>query len=242
MKDRIDDLQIGGLKIYQNDELYAFTSDAVLLANFYKIKNNAIVVDFGTGSGVIALLIAYKSKAKKVYGLEIQKVMSNMAKRSVELNKMQDKIEIINDKIQNADKIFGLNSVDVVVCNPPYSKKGTCKPNESDNQRISRHEVEVNLEEIVHSASKILKEKGELRLVHQASRLGEIIEVASKFGFRLKTLRLVQSFDNTSAHLALFRFVKQGGYGTEVLPTLIMNNADGTYTAEVREIYNKEKL
>ena len=240
--DRIDDLQVGGLKIYQNNNLYAFTSDAVLLANFDRIKKNAIVVDFGTGSGVMAILIAYKSQAKKVFGLELQKVMSDMAQRSVVLNNLCHKVEIINDRIQNAVNIFGPNSVDVVVCNPPYSKVGSCKPNEEENIRISRHEVEITLDEIVSSAGKILKDRGELRMVHQSSRLGEIIETASKYNFRLKTIRFVQSFAGVAPHLVLLRFVKFGGYGTTTLPTLIMNNQDGTYTDEVREIYNKEKL
>ena len=241
-QNRLDDLQVGGLKIYQNDDLYSFTSDAVLLANFDKIKKNAIVVDFGTGSGVIPILIAHKTYAKKVYGIEIQTVMSNMAKQSVEYNKLQDKIEIINDSIQNATKYFDNNSVDIVVCNPPYSKMGTCKPNESENIRISRHEVYITLDEIFASACKILKEKGELRMVHQTWRMGEIIETAGKYGFRLKMLRLIQSFDDHPAHLALFKFGLRAGYGTTVLPTLMMNNPDGTYTDEVRDIYRKEKL
>lgn len=242
MKDRIDDLQIGGLKLYQNDELYAFTSDAVLLANFDKVKKDAVVVDFGTGSGVIAILIAYKSKAKIVYGIEIQKVMADMASRSVALNKLGERVKIINDTIQNAPKILGQGSVDLVVCNPPYSKVGTCKVNENENAKISRHEVYVTLEEIFESASRILKSKGEFRMVHQATRLGEIIACANRYNFTLKKMRLVQSFANDKPHLVLFKFVKYGGLGVDVLPNLIMNNTDGTYTDEVREIYNKETL
>ena len=242
MKDRIDDLQIGGLKLYQNDELYAFTSDAVLLANFDKIKKDAVVVDFGTGSGVIAILIAYKSKAKMVYGIEIQKVMSDMASRSVALNGLEERVKIINDSIQNAHNIIGRGQADVVVCNPPYSKVGTCKVNENENAKISRHEVLVTLDEIFESASRVLKSKGEFRMVHQATRLGEIIVCASKYNFALKKMRLVQSFAHDTPHLVLIKFVKDGGLGVEVLPNLIMNNLDGTYTDEVREIYNKETL
>lgn len=240
--ERLDDLQVGGLKIIQNSNLYSFTSDAVLIANFIKVKTNSVVCDLGTGSGVIAILIAGKSKAKKIYGIEIQECMADMARRSVEYNDLSDRVEIIQGLIQDLPKIIGNQCCDIVVSNPPYSKKGSCYENLDENKAIARHEKLITLKELIESASRLLKFGGEFYLVHQAQRLNEIMVELNNYNLKVKTLRLVASHLGEEPHLVLIRAVKGANYDTKILPTLYMNNQDGSYTDEVREIYRKESL
>lgn len=240
--ERIDDLQVKDLKLIQNSKLYSFTSDAVLIANFVKVKSNSIVCDLGSGSGVIAILIAGKSKAKKVYAVEIQDCMVDMAKRSVELNNLFDKVEVIQGLIQDSNKLIGNEICDIVVSNPPYSKKGSCNENLDENKAIARHEKLITLSELIQSASRLLKFSGEFYLVHQAKRLNEIMVEMEKYNLKVKTLRLVASNIKAEPHLVLIRAVKGANYDTKILPTLYMNNEDGSYSDEVREIYRKESL
>jgi tRNA1Val (adenine37-N6)-methyltransferase len=240
--ERIDDLQIKGLKIIQNKDLYCFTADAVLLANFCKIKKNDIVVDLCSGSGVISILIAGKSNAKKVYGIELQKVMADMSKRSLDLNNLNDKVEILNIDLKDSVKSLGNESVNVVVCNPPYNKVESATQNLSENESISRHEVKTNLQEIINASSSLLKYGGKFFMVHQSTRLVEIFSTCQKYNLEPKVVRLIQSKSYTEPYLTLIECVKGGKSGVKFLSNLIMNNEDGTYTDEVREIYRKEKI
>lgn len=239
--ERLDDLQIGGLYIIQDKTKYNFTADAVLLAGFTKIKNNATVVDLGTGSGVIATLLAYKSKAKKVYGIEIQSELATMARRSVEYNNLQDKIEIINCDMKDCHKLIN-KAVDVVVCNPPYFKKDTCSKNESQEIAICRHEIKVTLSEVILSAKKLLKFGGKFFLVHKSDRLAEIIYELKKENLEPKRIRFVQSLTTSAPHLVLIESVLGGASGVVIEKNLVLNNSDGSLTDEAREIYSKESL
>lgn len=238
--ERLDDLQIGNLYIIQNKTKYNFTADAVLLAGFSKVKNGDVVVDLGTGSGVIATLIAYKSKAKKVYGVELQAELADMAKRSVEYNKLQDRIEIINCDMKECHKT--INSVDVVVCNPPYFKSGSCEKNLSKEIALCRHEIAINLNEVILSAKRLLKFGGKFFLVHKSDRLAEIIYLLKSNGLEPKRIRLVQALENTPPHLVLIESKLGGQQGVIVEQNLILNNADGSLSDEARQIYSKESL
>jgi tRNA1Val (adenine37-N6)-methyltransferase len=239
--ERLDDLQIGGLYIIQDKTKYNFTADAVLLAGFSKIKNNATVVDLGTGSGVIATLLAYKSKASKVYGVEIQSELASMAKRSVEYNKLSDKVEIINCDMKECHKIIN-KAVDVVVCNPPYFKKDTCSKNESEEIAICRHEIKATLVDVILTAKRLLKFGGKFFLVHKSDRVAEIIYELKNAGLEPKRIRFVQGLANAAPHLVLIESVLGGASGVIVEKNLVLNNDDGSLTEEAREIYSKEEL
>lgn len=239
--ERLDDLQIGGLYIIQDKTKYNFTADAVLLAGFSKVKNGDVVVDLGTGSGVIATLVAYKSKAKKVYGVEIQAELSSMAKRSVEYNNLQDRVEIINCDMKEFYKTID-KTVDVVLCNPPYFKKETCAKNISEEIAICRHEIKATLNDVILSTKKILKFGGKFFLVHKADRLAEILFNLKSNGLEPKRIRFVQSLASSAPHLVLIESVVGASEGVIIEKNLILNNADGSLTEEAREIYSKESL
>lgn len=239
--ERLDDLQIGGLYIIQDKTKYNFTADSVLLAGFSKIKKDDVVVDLGTGSGVIATLVAYKSKAKKVYGVEIQAELASMARRSVEYNKLQDRVEIVNCDMKEFYKTID-KTVDVVLCNPPYFKKEACAKNISEEIAICRHEIKATLNDVILSTKKILKFGGKFFLVHKADRLAEILFLLKSNGLEPKRIRFVQSLIGSAPHLVLIESVVGASEGVIIERNLVLNNADGSLTEEAREIYSKESL
>lgn len=240
-KERIDDLEFNNLKIIQNPEWFCFGIDSVLLSDFAKnIKNNAIAVDIGTGTGIISILLSEKSKLKKIYGVEVQEEVADMAKRSVELNNLENKIEIINDNIKNINKYIENNNVDVIVTNPPYKKTETGKTNLSKNKLISRHEIECNLEDIIKISYKLLKTKGEFYMVHRSERLSEIIYELKKNKLEPKEIRFVYSSLEKESKMVLIKAVKDGNEFIKVDKPLIVYKENGKYTDEILKIYGKK--
>lgn len=240
--ERIDDLQCKGLKIIQNKTLYNFSTDPILLVNFSEIKKDSVVVDFCSGSGIIGMLVAGKSQAKKVYCIELQENLAKMSQRSVELNDLQSKIEIINDSVQNISKYFCNQTVDVVFCNPPYSKINSSVVGQNPLIDICRHEITITLKDVIEQASNILKNKGVFYLVHQSNRLEEIVTEMNKKNIHIKKLCFVQSFEDEKPHLILIKGIKNSKIGTEILPNLVINNEDGSYSQQILKMYNKEVL
>ncbi len=242
-KERIDDLEFNNLKIIQNPEWFCFGIDSVLLSDFAKnIKNNAIAVDIGTGTGIISILLSEKSKLKKIYGVEVQEEVADMAKRSVELNNLENKIEIINDNIKNINKYIENNNVDVIVTNPPYKKTETGKTNLSKNKLISRHEIECNLEDIIKISYKLLKTKGEFYVVHRSERLSEIIYELKKNKLEPKEIRFVYSSLEKESKMVLIKAVKDGNEFIKVDKPLIVYKENGKYTDEILKIYGKNNI
>lgn len=238
--ERIDDLQINKLKIIQNSQGFCFGIDSVLLSDFAKnIKQDANVIDLGTGTGIIAILLSAKTKAKKIIGVEIQQQVADMARRSVIMNKLEDKITIINEDIRNLDKKINIGDYDVIVTNPPYMKKNTGAKNKNNVKLISRHEVECNLEDIAKISYKLLKENGEIYMVHRPDRLVDIMEIFRKYKLEIKEIRLVHSNENTIANLVLIKAVKNGKPFLKINKPLYIYNNYGEYTNEIIEIYNK---
>ena len=238
--ERLDDLEYGGFKIIQNPSLYCFTSDAVLLANKVKVGSKDTVVDLGTGSGIIATIIATKFNPKKVYGIEIQESLSSMAKRSVELNELTDKIEIINAPMQDATKILGKESVTRVVCNPPYQKLGNGETQLKDEIAICRHEVKVTLSEIVETARDLLKFAGKFYIVHQAKRLGELIYLLEKNNLKVKEINLIQPKATKNVDTVIVEAVKGGNDGLIIPPPIVVNNEDNSVTEIIKGMYRKD--
>ena len=238
--ERIDDLQYKELKIIQNTEGFCFGIDSILLTEFARdMKKDKYIVDLGTGTGIIAILLAKKVDAKKVVGVEIQSEVSDMATRSVKLNGLQDTVKIINEDIHSLS--LEKNSFDYVVTNPPYKKKGTGLINKDDKQIISRHETTVMLDEWIKVSSELLKDRGSLYIVYRPERLSEIFECLSKRKLEPKRIRFVYPKNDKNANLVLIKAVKNAKPFLKVERPLIIYNKDGTYTEEIIDIYKEEK-
>lgn len=238
--ERIDDLEYKGLKIIQNTKGFCFGIDSVLLSDFAKnIKKDSIVVDLGTGTGIISLLLCKKTELKKIYGVEIQKEVAEMATRSIEINKLEEKFQIINKDLKNIFEDLNPNSIDVVVTNPPYMKLNTGAKNEEKRKLISRHEIECTLEDVIRVSYKLLKSNGEFYMVHRAERIVDIFSVMRKYRLEPKKIRFIQSNINKEPNLILIKAVKDAGNQLTLDKPLIIYNEDGSYTNEVLRIYNK---
>lgn len=240
-KERIDDLEYKGLKIIQNTDGFCFGIDAVLLSDFAKeIKNNSKVLDLGTGTGILSILLSGKTNLNKIYGIEIQKEVADMARRSVELNNLENKIEIINKNIKDLDEIFEKNSFDAIVTNPPYKKLNTGEKNEKENKLISRHEITASLEDFIRISFNLLKDKGAFYMVHRPERLSEIIYKLKQNKLEPKIIKLVYSSINSEPKLVLIKAVKNAKEFLKIEKPLFIYSEDGNYTDELLKIYNKK--
>ena len=239
--ERIDDLEYKGLKIIQNSKGFCFGVDSVVLSDFAKeIKRNSRVVDIGTGTGIISLLLSKKTNLKKIYGVEIQKDVAEMAKRSVQLNNLEEKIEIINANIKDIFKFIEPYSLDAVVTNPPYKKDNTGIKSMEKTQLISRHEVECNLEDIISISYKLLKDLGSFYMVHRAERIVDIMVLLRKYKMEPKRIRFVHSKSKDKPKLILIKAVKCAGEYLKIDKPLIIYKDNGDYTDEILEIYDKK--
>ena len=238
--ERIDDLEYKNLKIIQNNTGFCFGIDSILLSDFSKnIKKGAKVIDLGTGTGIIATLLCGKTEASKIVGIEVQKEVADMATRSIKLNNLEERFEIINDNIKNLKDRFKTNTFDVVVTNPPYKKINTGLTNENTKRLISRHEIEANLNDFLEISKYLLKDYGEFYMVHRPERLVDIIEGMRKNKIEPKSIRLVCSKENEKPKLILIKGIKNGKQFLEIKNNLYIYNKDGTYTEEILKIYNK---
>ena len=238
--ERIDDLEFKDLKIIQNKDGFCFGIDSVLISDFSKsIRNNSIVADLGTGTGIISILLTGKTNLKKIYGIEVQSEVADMAKRSVTLNNLNEKIEIINDNLKNLKNYFSKGSLDAIVTNPPYQKNDTGLKSEDKRHLISRHEIECNLEDIISVSREYLKDKGEMYMVHRPERLVDILYLFRKYKIEPKEIRFVNPKANQKPNLVLIKAVKNGKEFLKVREPLIVYNNDGTYTEEILKIYGK---
>lgn len=236
----IDDLELNNLKIIQNNNGFKFGIDSILLSDFAKkIKKDSTVLDIGTGTGIISILLSAKTEANKIIGIEIQREVADMAKRSVILNKLENKIEIINDDINNIEKYFENNYFDVIVTNPPYQKNNTGLKSENEKNLISRHEIKCTLEDIIKKSFKILKDKGEFYMVHRPERLVDIMYLMRKNKMEPKELRFVYPKISDKPNLILIKGIKNAKQFLKVEKPLIIYNEEGIYTKEVLSIYEK---
>jgi tRNA1Val (adenine37-N6)-methyltransferase len=240
--ERVDDLQVGGLKIIQNPEGFCFGIDAVLISNFAKVKRNAEVVELGTGTGIIPILIAGKTKAKKITAFEIQEEVAEMASRSVKLNDLEDRIQIINDDLKNVLKHIPKASKDVVISNPPYVQTNGGLVNPRDKKAISRHEVACVLEDVIRAAAGILNVGGSFYMVHRPQRLVDIVYLMRKYKLEPKEIRLVQPKVDKKPNIILVKGVRGGNPELKFLDPLVVYNDDGTYTDEIYDIYSEAKI
>lgn len=236
--ERIDDLQLDNLKIIQNPNWFCFGIDAVLLSSFAFARKKENVVDLGTGTGIIPLLMYGKYKPNKIIGVEIQSEVAEMAKRSMKLNNLEDRIEIFEGDIKDCYKTIGINYFDVVVSNPPYKKNDTGLKNPEDKKAISRHEIFINLDELVFSASRLLKGYGRFYMIHRPERLKDIIISLNNHKFALKRIRFVHPKVDKEPNMVLIEAVKAGGEFLKVEKPLFVYDEKGNYTNEVLQMYN----
>ncbi len=237
--ERVDDLQVNNLKIIQNPKGFCFGIDAVLLANFVKLKRNAKVVDLGTGTAIIPILLAGKSKTSHITALEIQKGVAGMAERSVKLNRLEDRIKILNIDLKDAKDFLETNGYDVVTSNPPYMHSEGFV-NTDDEKAISRHEVKCTLEDVIKVASGLLKHNGRFFMVHRPIRLVDIMFYCRQYKLEPKYLQFVHPIYNKKPNLLLLECVKAAKPELKILDPLYVYNKDGKYTEQIFDIYRRK--
>ncbi|MFA7672452.1 MAG: tRNA1(Val) (adenine(37)-N6)-methyltransferase [Clostridia bacterium] len=239
--ERIDDLQLEGLKLVQNKKQFCFGTDAVLISYFAQVKHNASVIDLGTGNGVIPLLLYGRYKPRKIVGLEIQKDIYDLAVRNAQYNGLEDKISFVHGDIRNVKEYFIGGLFDHVVTNPPYLKSGTGIVNSNDVVSNARHEILCTLEDILKASRYLLKSKGIFTMVHRPERLTDILSVMRLYSIEPKTIRFIHSSANNPAILVLVQGLKDMNPALSVKAPLIMCNADGSYTDELNMIYGRNR-
>lgn len=240
VNERIDDLEYKGLKIIQNENGFCFGIDSILLSDFAKeIKNDARVLDLGTGTGILSILLSEKTKLKKVYGVEVQAEVAEMAKRSVAMNNLEQKVEILSENIKNLVNIFEKNTFDAIVTNPPYKELNSGEINENKKKLISKHEISASLADFIKVSFDMLKDRGSLYMVHRPERLVDILYELRKNKLEPKNIQFVHSSIGKEPKLILIKAIKNANKFLKIEKPLYIYNEDGSYTKEVLKIYNK---
>lgn len=240
LHERVDDLERAGLKIIQDPREFRFSVDAVLLAAFTTVKLGDVVADLGTGTGVIPLLLSARTRAKRLIGVEIQPKLADMARRSVEMNGLGDRVEIVTGDLKEMPSIFGYEKFDVVVSNPPYMEITGAKVNPRESVAMARHEIACTIEDVVAASSKLLKKGGRMAVVYRPTRLADLIFVMRQYSIEPKRIRFVHSRRESIAMMVLVEGIKAGGKQVTVEPPLVIYGDDGRYTQEMNEIYYGE--
>jgi tRNA1(Val) A37 N6-methylase TrmN6 len=235
--ERVDDLNRNNYRIIQNTKKFCFGMDAVLLSGFTKVLPGEKVLDLGTGTGIIPILLEAKTEGKHFTGLEIQEESADMAKRSVAMNGLEDKIDIVIGDIKEASAYFGLASFDVVTSNPPYMNHGHGLVNPGDAKAIARHELLCSLEDVLREASRLLKPGGRFYLVHRPFRLVEIMNILTQYKLEPKRMKLVYPYVDKEPNMVLLECVKGGKSMLKVEAPLIVYKEQGVYTDEIYDIY-----
>lgn len=222
----MDDLQLNGLKIIQKLKGFRFGIDAVLLSNYVKVDKNMNIIDLGTGTGIIPILLSAKTDAYHITGVEIQPEMAEMAQRSVMLNNLQNRITIVEGDFRNSIDMFGLGSFDAVVVNPPYTKAGSGLVNPDDAKAVSRHEIFCTLEDIIKVSSGLLKHHGRFFMIHRPERLVDIFFTMREYRIEPKRIRLVHANRKNPANMVLVYGLKNGNPQVTVEAPLYTHESD----------------
>lgn len=236
--ERLDDLQFEGLKIVQDKNLYAFTSDSVVLANFLKIKTGERAVEIGSGSGVISILATKKTNVKEIVAFELQQPLYEMSLKSLAINHI-DNVKVINDDVRNFKKYLACGSVDVVFSNPPYKKEGAAAKNENESKAVARHEKSLPLQDLAKVAADMLKFGGRACFVYDADRSAEMIYSLICNNLQPKRMFFTEN-GRKKPILFVVEAVKGGKSGVKVLPNIVTNDKDGNYIQEIKDgIWNQ---
>lgn len=239
--ERIENIGFGELKLIQNPDYFCYGVDAVILADFANsiCPDAEKIVDIGTGTGVIPLILSHKNKKAIFSGIEVQDESVDMAVRSCVLNSLEDRITIIKGDVADCKTYNGLKA-DVVLCNPPYFEKGGAIPNNKKEKFIARHETTAVFEDFVKAAAAILSGKGDFFIVHRPSRLVDIFYYCRKHKLEPKTMRMVSPKEGEAPNIVLIHCSAGGGKELKNLNNLYIYNNDGTYTDEIEKIYERK--
>lgn len=235
--ERFDDLNRNGYSIIQNPQKFCFGMDAVLLSGFCTVKENERVLDLGTGTGIIPILLEAKTKGKEFIGLEIQEESADMARRSVSYNHLEERVSIVTGDIKEASSIFGAGSFDVITTNPPYMIGQHGLRNANEAKSIARHEVLCTLDDIMRESAKLLKPKGRFFMVHRPFRLAEIMVTMKKYKIEPKRMQLVYPFVDKEPNMVLIEGLRDGNPRMTVEKPLIVYKEQNVYTDEIIDIY-----
>ena len=236
-RERVDDLQRNGYRIIQRTDGFCFGMDAVLLSGFAMVKKGERTLDLGTGTGIIPILLEAKTEGEHFSALEIQREVADMARRSVSLNGLEEKIQIVEGDIREASQIFGAASFDVVTSNPPYMNDAHGLKNPDLPKTIARHEVLCTLDDVAREASRVLKTGGRFYMVHRPHRLAEIITVLRGYKLEPKRMKMVHPFADRDANMVLIEAVKGGGVFLKMEAPVIVFKEPGVYADEIRDVY-----
>lgn len=237
LNERIDDLQRNNYKIIQDPERFCFGMDAVLLSGFAKAKEGDRVIDLGTGTGIIPILMEAKTKASDFTGLEIQPESADMAQRSVELNHLESKIRIVTGDIKEASSLFGAATFDVVTSNPPYMTEHHGITNEKSPKAIARHELLCTLEDVISQAARLLRPGGSFYMVHRPFRLVDIMVLMREYHLEPKRMKLVYPYIDKEPNMVLIEGLRGGRPRLTVEKPLIVYKEPRVYTDEIYDIY-----
>ena len=235
--ERLDDLHRNGFQIIQNKEKFCFGMDAVLLSGFAKVKEGEKVLDIGPGTGIIPILLAAKTPGQHFTGLEIQPESADMARRSVALNHLEEKISIVEGDVREADQLFSAASFDVITSNPPYMTGSHGLVNPDMPKAIARHEICCTLEDLVSQTEKLLRPGGRFFMVHRPFRLAEIMTVLTAHHLEPKRMRLVYPFVDKEPNMVLLECIRGGKPRITVEKPLIVYKEPGVYQDEIYTIY-----
>lgn len=239
--ERIDELHRKGYRIIQKEDGFCFGMDAVLLADFAKAGKKDKVLDMGTGTGILPILMEARTEGGHFTGLEIQEEFASMAGRSVALNGQEDRIDIVCGDIKEASSLFGLDTFDVVVSNPPYMVADHGLANPDMRKAIARHEVLCDLSDLLRETKRVLKNKGRFYMVHRTYRMAEIMHQMVEYGLEPKRIRFVHPYVDKEPNIVLIEAMKGAKSRIKVEPPLIVYEKPGIYTDEIYQIYGYER-
>lgn len=235
----LDDLQLNGIFVIQKKTAFRFGVDAVLLANFARIRNGARVIDLCSGTGIVPFIIAGKTNAGHITGLEIQGEMVHMANRTTAYNNLTDKIDFINGDLKDAELLKTFEKADVVTVNPPYKLQNSGIKNMDDKNAIARHEICCNLEDVIKAAKMVMKDNGRLYMVHRPERLADIMCQMRKYKIEPKLIKMVQPSSKKSPNMVLVEGQNNGGAFLKWEPPLFIYDENGKFSDELNKIYGR---
>ncbi len=234
----LNHLLAGNIKILQKKKGYRFSIDSILLAHFIRLKEGQRIIDLGTGSGVIPIILASKVKSTEIWGVEIQEELAEMARRNIEMNYLQGRVHILTGDARNLADFMELGKFDIALTNPPYRKIRTGRINPKMEKAIARHEITGSIADMVKIAFRLLRPKASFYLVYPAVRIVDLITCMRESQLEPKRLRLVHPNVRKGAQLILVEAIKGGGQRAEIYPPLFINDLNGQYSEEMRSIYS----
>jgi tRNA1(Val) A37 N6-methylase TrmN6 len=237
----LDDLQLGGIHVIQKKDAFRFGVDAVLLANYARVKRGMRVIDLCTGTGIIPFIVAGKTEASYITGLEIQGEMVEMAERSIKYNKLEHRMEFISGDLKNISLLKSIPKADVVTVNPPYKLQNSGIINPNDKNAIARHEICCTLEDVIIACRTLLKDNGRMYMVHRPERIVDILCLMRKHKIEPKNIRMVHPNTKKAPNIVLVEGQRDGGAFLKWEPPLYVYNDEGEYTEEIERIYGRVK-